>query len=67
MSITAGIDIGSATAKAVLLRDGDVLGFSVLPTGVGRKSLATDVLASAAKIANVEVSDIQKVVATGYG
>ena len=31
--IVAGIDIGAATAKMVILRDGEVLGHAVIPTG----------------------------------
>ena len=33
MSLTAGIDIGSITAKAAILRDGAFLGTKVIFTG----------------------------------
>ena len=33
MSLTAGIDIGSITAKAAILKDGELLGTRVIFTG----------------------------------
>ena len=31
--IVAGVDIGAATAKALILNDDDILAFSIIPTG----------------------------------
>ncbi len=52
MSHAAGIDIGSITAKAVILRDGAFLGTRVIFTGynaegAGRRKLKTALAAGA--------------------
>ena len=48
--ITAGVDIGSLSAKAVLLDidRGEVLGYSIMPTGASSRDAAERVLAEAA-------------------
>ncbi|HHV62570.1 MAG TPA: 2-hydroxyglutaryl-CoA dehydratase [Firmicutes bacterium] len=67
--ITAGVDIGSLSAKAVLLDidRGEVLGYSIMPTGASSRDAAERVLAEAASRAGVDVGQIGRVVATGYG
>ena len=62
-----GLDIGAATAKAVILDDGRIIASAVLPTGQSVK-LATDrVLDEALKKAAPEISGFEHVVSTGYG
>jgi len=65
--ITAGIDIGSRTTKAVILSDGDVLGKSLLKTGWLPSAVAREVLGNALLEANVQRKAVSRVVATGYG
>ncbi|MDL2268180.1 acyl-CoA dehydratase activase [Desulfovibrio sp. OttesenSCG-928-G15] len=70
--ITAGVDIGSVAAKAVIVdRDTNtIIGHAVLPTGWNPRQAFTDCLGAAAKRAGVAISAIHKanaVTATGYG
>lgn len=65
--ITAGIDAGAATTKAVLLRDREIVGYRISAT-------AFDFLTSAGKIYDelllafdIDKNDVEKVYATGYG
>lgn len=65
--LTAGVDIGSTTTKAVILDDGKVRSRTVLPSGnlpgeTARRALA-EVLAAAA----LKESDLAMVASTGYG
>jgi len=64
----AGIDIGSVTAKAVILNeDRRVLSSSISPTGAMSRKAANKVMASALAQANLKQSDISHIIATGYG
>ena len=65
--ITAGIDAGAATTKAVLMRDREIVGYRISGT-------AFDFLTSAEKIyhelllaSDIDKNDVEKVFATGYG
>jgi (R)-2-hydroxyacyl-CoA dehydratese activating ATPase len=65
--ITAGIDIGAATAKAVILKEMQMLAAVVIPTGGSVKEAAQTVMQKALTEANLSMEDIAYVVATGYG
>lgn len=66
--ITAGIDIGSSTAKAVILQDNCVLASSIMPTGADSAGSALKVLDMAlGKATGISRSEIQYIVGTGYG
>lgn len=65
--ITAGIDIGSLTAKAVVLKDNDIIGYSVMPAGANVMASSGRVLAQALERAGQQQGDLAVVVATGYG
>ena len=68
MRLYAGVDIGSATAKAVLVDDaGTVLARIVAPSGGNLGAAAEKVLALALEHAGVSSGDIGAIVATGYG
>ena len=64
---TLGVDIGSTTAKAVILQDGkDIVASSIIVATVGTSGVqraVEDVL----KQTNLTLSDIEATVATGYG
>ena len=65
--VVCGLDIGAATTKAVILNDGKILSYAVLPTGQS-VNLATDkVLDEATKKLGIGTSDFERVVTTGYG
>lgn len=65
--ITAGVDVGSVATKAVVLRDGDVLGSALARTGADPRAAAEEVLRAAAGRAGTTREQIERVVATGYG
>ncbi|MBI4295991.1 MAG: CoA activase [Chloroflexi bacterium] len=66
--ITAGIDVGIKTVKAVIVKDGKVIGKAIAPSGgAGRSQAAEQVWQKALKQAKLTAADVQKVVATGQG
>lgn len=66
--ITAGIDIGSSTAKAVVLQDNRILVYSILPTGADSAGSAQKALdAALGKAAGIKRQEIQYIIGTGYG
>ena len=67
MTIVAGVDIGSMTAKVVLLSDGKFLSSAINPTGADCNSAAQKTLNEAVKKAKIKLEDINYTVSTGYG
>jgi benzoyl-CoA reductase subunit A len=65
--ITAGIDIGSATAQAVLVRGCTLLAYSNIQAGIDRLVTAQKALELARCAAGIRADDIQYLVGTGYG
>ena len=65
--ITAGIDMGSKTIKAVILKDGKILAQSIIKTGREKAKLAQQALDEALKQAKLSPGDIKRIVATGIG
>ena len=64
----AGVDVGSATAKTVIIDgQGSVLGESVIPSGGNLADAARRCLALAAKQAGCAPESCNGIVATGYG
>lgn len=64
--LTAGIDSGSTTTKAVVMKDNQVIGTGWVPTTEVIKS-AEDAYDSALKAAGVAKDEIQALGVTGYG
>ncbi len=66
--LVAGIDVGAATAKAVVMKDGVIAGFSVRPTGYDMKLTSNKVIREALKKAGLPASidKLDYVVSTGY-
>ncbi|MBN2538660.1 MAG: 2-hydroxyglutaryl-CoA dehydratase [Deltaproteobacteria bacterium] len=65
--ITAGIDIGSITAKAVVLSNGRILGSKVIFTGYNARQAGKNVFEDLLKELDMDASLIEKIVSTGYG
>lgn len=65
--ITAGIDVGSTTTKAVVLRDNGVYSFSLRPTGIDITEAAHGALTEALEKIHLSFEDIDRIVSTGYG
>lgn len=65
--ITLGLDIGSATCKAVVLRGGgEVLGTSLINCGIGTKG-AVAAFEQVLRAAGMRQSDLDYTAVTGYG
>lgn len=65
--ITAGVDVGSTAAKAVILKDNNIIGWAMLPTGWSPKKAGRQVMDQAMDMAGVTAAQVQGVVGTGYG
>ena len=64
--IVGGIDIGSLTAKSVILQDGQ-MHYAIQPTGIDMAKVAEEVVNAALDKAGLSFSDVGSFVATGYG
>jgi len=66
--ITAGVDIGASTSKAVILGDGMILSYSIIVTGAESAGSALRAMDEALKGRDgLCLGDIGYIVATGYG
>ena len=65
--ITAGIDIGSTTAQAVILGDDKIMTYSNIRAGADRVETAEKALDLALKGTNISRTDIKYIIGTGYG
>jgi len=64
----AGIDIGSVSTKAVLInKEGEILAFSLIPTGYDRRQSGAEALKLALDKSGKSKKDIEYTVSTGYG
>jgi predicted CoA-substrate-specific enzyme activase len=62
-----GVDIGAATAKAVILDESKMVSYAVMPTGPSVPKIAKRVLRKALKEAKIAGHQVSRIVATGYG
>ncbi|MHB1413762.1 MAG: acyl-CoA dehydratase activase [Chloroflexota bacterium] len=65
--LVAGVDVGSVSGEAVLLRGGQIVGRSTVPTGSSSRNAGKRVLSIALAEAGAEPADVAFLVATGYG
>ncbi len=65
--ITAGIDCGAKTVKVVVIKDGQVVGKSLVPAGIDAKGAAEKAFDEALAQAGLSRKDVAKVVSTGTG
>ena len=64
---TAGIDIGSITAKAAIVEDGGILGTKIIFTGYNAEAAGVKVYEELLSEFGLDTSSIAKIVSTGYG
>jgi predicted CoA-substrate-specific enzyme activase len=64
--IVLGIDIGAATAKAVIMEDHAILSSTIIPTGFDVIQTANEVTEMACKEIGRSINDINYTVSTGY-
>ncbi|MGB2582646.1 MAG: acyl-CoA dehydratase activase [Dehalococcoidia bacterium] len=65
--ITAGVDVGAATAKTAIISDGKILSYAVIPTGDSVARAAEKVTRAALEQAGLSMADLSFVISTGYG
>jgi len=65
--ITAGIDIGSMTSKALIFEDNRILSYGMIPTGADSIKTAQNVMDIALNNTGLSLRDIGYIVSTGYG
>jgi hypothetical protein len=62
--IVAGCDVGSLTAKALILKDGSFLAASIIPDKSRPEESAVAVIAEALSLANLSMDDIDYIMGT---
>jgi len=62
-----GLDIGAATTKAVILQEGKILSYFVLPTGQSVNAATHKAMEEVTKRVGIGPSDLECLVTTGYG
>ena len=65
--VVAGVDVGAATAKAVILNNNNVLASSVIPTGFSAAGAGEVVTKEALQKAGLVMDDLEYIISTGYG
>ncbi|MBI9086239.1 MAG: 2-hydroxyglutaryl-CoA dehydratase [Desulfobacterales bacterium] len=65
--LTAGIDVGSISAKAAVVRDGRLLGTRVMLTGYNSRNAGEKVFSDLLADLGIARDALDRVVATGYG
>jgi benzoyl-CoA reductase subunit D len=66
--LAAGIDMGIENTKAVIMKDGGIIGRSIVSTGgIDRPEQARRAYDGALKAAGIDADDIENVTATGMG
>jgi predicted CoA-substrate-specific enzyme activase len=64
--LVAGIDVGAATAKAVILSDRKILSHAIIPTGFDVVSAANEVIKLACGEIDRSIDELEFVISTGY-
>jgi predicted CoA-substrate-specific enzyme activase len=66
-TLSAGVDIGSTTAKAVILNENKQMWTEILPSGTNPPLAGKQVLESTLEKSQHSLNDIKFIIATGYG
>ncbi len=62
-----GVDLGSLTAKAVIIENGTILSSTIIPAGYKSAETAMKVMDACLQSAGIELADLAYIVSTGYG
>lgn len=66
--IVGGCDVGSATGKAVIMRDGEIISYDIIPSTTKPEVTARTVMDTALTKAGLSsITDLDYIVGTGYG
>lgn len=64
--ITAGVDVGAATAKTAIVKDGNMISYKVMPTGYDVVESAEIVTKDALAAVGLTMDNLDAVISTGY-
>ena len=62
-----GIDVGSLTAEAVVVEQGKITGFVIIPTGSNSRLAGELAMEKVLAKTGLKMADLREIVATGYG
>jgi activator of 2-hydroxyglutaryl-CoA dehydratase len=65
--VFAGLDIGSQSTCAIIINDKEIVAHALMPSGVNPKQIGKETLHLVLEKANLSRSDVQFLIATGYG
>jgi predicted CoA-substrate-specific enzyme activase len=65
--VYAGVDVGSLGTKSVIIRDGEIAGFAIVPSHLNSEEGGLAVLAEALKNSGIDRTQVNHIVSTGYG
>ena len=65
--ISIGIDAGAATTKAVVLRENEIAGYIIIPTGFDFRKAGEKAFEEVLSNCSIGDSEVGKIIATGYG
>jgi predicted CoA-substrate-specific enzyme activase len=65
--LTVGIDVGSITTKAAVVKDGEVIADKVISTGYNAQHAGEDVFERIISGIGIQSDAIDKIISTGYG
>ena len=65
--ITVGIDVGSITTKAAVVKDGELIADKVIFTGYNARKAGEEVFQQIVKSIGIQPALIEKIISTGYG
>ena len=65
--ISIGIDAGAATTKAVVLRENEIAGYTIIPTGFDFRKAGEAAYMEVLSKCSIDKSEVGKILATGYG
>ncbi len=65
--ISVGIDAGAATTKAVVLRENEMAGYTIIPTGFDFRKAGEKAFEEVLSNCSIGESEVGKILATGYG
>jgi benzoyl-CoA reductase subunit D len=65
--ITAGIDCGAKNTKAIIMKDGEIVGKGTILTGFDLEKAVQESLGQALKDAGISKDDVRKIYSTGSG
>jgi len=67
MAYVIGIDVGSAFSKGLLMREEEVMGYLVVPSGGDYRKTADTIRDNLFSMTGIQPGDISYTIATGYG